>query len=91
VALTISSCRDARHLQRRRDPPREAAALGRRIQHLRKLKKLSQEQLAERAMMHRVYLGGVEQGRRNPSLKHLANVARALGVKIVDLFLTDNN
>jgi len=36
--------------------------------------------------MHRTYLWGIEQGKRNPSLRHLARLAGAFGVSIKSLF-----
>jgi hypothetical protein len=36
--------------------------------------------------MHRTYLGGIETARRNPSLRNLIRLARALGVAVRDLF-----
>lgn len=36
--------------------------------------------------MHRTYMWGIEQGRRNPSLRHLKNLAEALGVSLQSLF-----
>ncbi len=41
---------------------------------------VSQEELADRAGMHRTYLGGVERGERNVSLLNLVRIARALRV-----------
>ena len=46
----------------------------------------SQERLAELAGLHRTYIGGVERGLRNPSLKSLQRIAKGLSVGVVDLF-----
>jgi transcriptional regulator with XRE-family HTH domain len=46
----------------------------------------SQERLADEAGMHRTYMWGIEQGTRNPSLRHLTNLAIALGVTLQALF-----
>jgi len=59
---------------------------GNRIRDLRLAKGLSQEELAFRAGIHRTYLGGIERGERNPALKNMAAIARALGVKLSELF-----
>ena len=58
-------------------PPRECRALGRRIRQLRDEQGISQEKLAEKADIHRTYLGGIEVGIRNPSLKNIAAIASA--------------
>jgi transcriptional regulator with XRE-family HTH domain len=63
-------------------------AFGRRIRDLRKARGLSQEELAERAGLHRTYVGGIERGERNPSLNNIGQIARALGVSIHDFFDT---
>ncbi len=57
-----------------------------RIRALRLAKGWSQERLAEEAGMHRTYLGGIEVARRNPSLRNLIPIARALGVTLDQLF-----
>jgi transcriptional regulator with XRE-family HTH domain len=57
-----------------------------RIRALRATKGWSQERLAEEAGIHRTYLGGIETARRNPSLRNLIRLARALGVSIAALF-----
>lgn len=62
--------------------------IGRAIRHHRELLRLSQEELADRAGMDRSYLGGIERGRRNPSLKNLQKVADALGADLDVLFAT---
>ena len=57
-----------------------------RIRELRHEKGWSQEWLAEEAGIHRTYLGGIETARRNPSLRNLIRIARALGVSMANLF-----
>ena len=57
-----------------------------RIRELRHEKGWSQEYLAEEAGIHRTYLGGIETARRNPSLRNLIRIARALGVTMGVLF-----
>jgi transcriptional regulator with XRE-family HTH domain len=46
----------------------------------------SQERLADEAGMHRTYMWGIEQGVRNPSLRHLTRIAEALDVTLASLF-----
>jgi transcriptional regulator with XRE-family HTH domain len=59
---------------------------GRRIRGLREAMGISQEELADRAGMHRTYLGGIERGERNPALKNISALAKALEVDIAELF-----
>jgi len=60
--------------------------LGKRIQELRLGRGLSQETLAEKMGVNAKYLGFIEQGRANPTLDVLLNIARCLKVEPVDLF-----
>ena len=58
-----------------------------RVRELRNERGVSQEKLAEQAGIHRTYLGGIELGLRNPSLRNIARIARALEVPIKELFV----
>ncbi len=60
--------------------------LGARIRELRERRKLSQEALADVAHIARSYMSGIERGVRNCSTLHLVKLARALHVRVGDLF-----
>ncbi len=59
---------------------------GMAIRALREERGYSQEVLAERADLHRNYIGGVERGERNVGLENIVKLARALSVRTKDLF-----
>lgn len=59
--------------------------LGEKIRILRKQKDLSQQQLAELTRMDLTSINEVENGRRNPSLRTINKIARALGASPKDL------
>ena len=59
---------------------------GKRVRELRKERQLSQEKLGELAGLHRTYIGMVERGERNISLKNLEQIAKAFKVNIDELF-----
>ena len=60
--------------------------LGMRIKYLRSLRKWSQEDLALEAEVNKNYLSDLERGERNPTVKVLEKIAKALGISISDLF-----
>jgi transcriptional regulator with XRE-family HTH domain len=64
------------------DPVRR---LARTIRNLRLKQKLSQEEYAERADVHRNYVGLIERGERTPNLRNLIKLAKGLGLKPSDL------
>ena len=59
--------------------------LGARIRELRQKRDWSQEELADRANLHRNFIGAAERGEQNLTLASLIKLSRTLGVKLVDL------
>ncbi|SEJ39777.1 helix-turn-helix domain-containing protein [Paenibacillus polymyxa] len=46
---------------------------------------ISQEKLAEKAGLHRTYIGAVERGEKNLTLFNICKIALALGIQPADL------
>ena len=67
----------------RRDLPR---AIGRRVRELRRELRISQEELAARADLHRNYVGSVERGERDIGIGALGRLAWALEVSLAEFF-----
>jgi transcriptional regulator with XRE-family HTH domain len=63
--------------------------VGRNAARIRKEKGMTQEELAERSGLSQQYLSGLEQGRRNPTIVTLYEIANALGVTQVELVTPD--
>lgn len=64
-------------------------AFGLRLKTYRLDKKLSQEELAEAADLHRTYIGSAERGERNISLLNLLKIANALEIPVTFLVSDD--
>jgi transcriptional regulator with XRE-family HTH domain len=62
-----------------------AIKFGDRIRTLRKEKGWSQEKLAEKTDFHRTYIGMVERGERNPSLKNIGIFADTFKMTVSEL------
>ena len=59
--------------------------MGTNVRRARNAAGLTQEQLALDAKIDLTYAGGIERGKRNPSVLVLARIATALGVEPSDL------
>lgn len=57
-----------------------------RVRELRIKKNISQEKLGELSNLHRTYIGMVERAEKNISLKNIQKIAKALNVRLEDLF-----
>ncbi len=66
------------------------ALVGRNFARIRQEKGLTQEQLEERSGFSQQYISGLEQGKRNPTIVTLFELAQALGVSHIDLVMPDN-
>jgi DNA-binding XRE family transcriptional regulator len=66
-------------------------ALGQAISNRRRQLGLSQQGLSDLADLHRTYIADIERGARNVSLKNIARVAAALGLRISELFWEAEN
>lgn len=60
-------------------------ALGRNLRRYRQERGWSQERFAEELGMHRTYLGGVERGERNVTLRKVERLAAQIECDPIDL------
>lgn len=67
----------------KRDPT--LAAFGLSVRRHREKKDLTQEGLGEKANLDQTYISGIERGLRNPGIKNVARIARALGITTAEL------
>ena len=63
----------------------ELITFGEAVRRRRKELGLSQEELADRAGLHRTYIGSVERGERNVSLTNIHKLAGALKTSAAEL------
>jgi len=59
--------------------------VGRNVKRIRQEKGLTQEQLADLSGFSQQYISGLEQGRRNPTIVSIYELASALGVSHIEL------
>ena len=61
------------------------AVFGKNVRRARLTRAISQEELAEIADLHRTYIGAIERGERNVSLKNIIRIAHALNLTVSKL------
>lgn len=59
---------------------------GQRVREERQKLNLSQEELADKAGVHRTYIGMIERAEKNITLENIEKIAKALGKSIASLF-----
>jgi transcriptional regulator with XRE-family HTH domain len=65
--------------------------LAQNLRRIRKSTGLSQEELADRAGLHRTYISSIERAERNVSLENIFLLAKALGIEPSDLLRPVND
>lgn len=59
---------------------------GQKVKKIRNEQKISQEELAFRAGLHRTYIGMIERAEKNITLVNIEKISKALNINIKDLF-----
>ena len=59
--------------------------VGQNLRRIRRERGLSQEKFADTLGVHRTYMGGLERGERNLTLKSLERIAGALDIDPLEL------
>ncbi len=60
-------------------------ALGKNVRKSREAKQITQEKLAEFSGLDPTYISGIERGLRNPGIRNVARIAKALGLTTSEL------
>lgn len=63
-----------------------AEEFGKKIVKLRKERGMTQEELSLKSGIERSYMGAIERGEKNPTLKKIYNIALSLKIKASKLF-----
>lgn len=63
---------------------------GTRVREERLKQRLSQEELAEKAGLHRTYIGMIERAEKNITLLNIYRIARALNIDIATLLANED-
>jgi transcriptional regulator with XRE-family HTH domain len=61
------------------------ASLGQNVRKKREKLELTQEKLAEFSGLDPTYISGIERGVRNPGIRNVAKIAKALGISTSEL------
>ncbi|MGB3414653.1 MAG: helix-turn-helix domain-containing protein [Microbacteriaceae bacterium] len=69
----------------------DALTLGRRIRAMRRLKKMTLEELAQKLDKAQSYLSMVENGKREPKVSQLHEIAQALGCTVEELLSAEGD
>ncbi|MDO4727877.1 MAG: helix-turn-helix transcriptional regulator [Bacteroidota bacterium] len=64
---------------------------GNSVREIRRLKGYSQEELADKANLHRTYIGMIERAEKNITLLNIEKIAKALNVEVVELLAYQNS
>ena len=59
---------------------------GKKVRDERLKQRLSQEQLAEKAGLHRTYIGMIERAEKNITLENITKICKALNLNLSSLF-----
>jgi len=59
--------------------------LGKNLKKIRTAKKMSQGDISRALEVHRAYISGIENGKRNPTLATIEKLANAIGVSVNEL------
>ncbi len=62
-----------------------SSKLGQNLKRIRMKKKMSQGDIARALDVHRAYISGIENGKRNPTLATIQKLANALGISADEL------
>ena len=71
--------------QKKNRPPKLNRQFGRVLREIREGRGLSQEELGFESGYHRTYISLLERGLKNPSLKTIVQIAKALGISPSEL------
>lgn len=61
--------------------------IGKRIKEIREINNLTQEELAERADLSKVFIAYIETGKRKPSLETIVKISQALDTSIDNILI----
>lgn len=65
--------------------------IGNQLKIERNKRNITQEELANNSGLHRTYIGDIENGKRNISIKTIEKIIRALSMEISEFFLLIEN